>query len=91
MNKKLVVLSLLLSLTAVSHAQVQAQPKYSDWAPIVHLPAPINSEFDDHAAIPAKGQKRCTSRRTVLVPSAGSGEHLGLHSQDPEFAVAEAV
>ena len=72
MNKRLIVLFLLLSITAVSHAQTRRGQKYSDWAPIVHLPAPINSEFDDHAAILSKDEKTMyfTSNRTGSV--AGS-------------------
>lgn len=72
MNKIVVVLFLLLSITALSHAQVRRGQKYSDWAPIVHLPPPINSEFDDHAAILSKDEKTMyfTSNRTGSV--AGS-------------------
>jgi hypothetical protein len=74
MIKRLIVLLLLLSITAVSHAQVRSgpPPKYSDWAPVVHLPAPINSEFDDHAAILSKDEKTMyfTSNRTGSI--AGS-------------------
>jgi hypothetical protein len=72
MNNRLIVLFLLFSITAVSHAQVRRGQKYSDWAPIVHLPAPINSQFDDHAAILSKDEKTMyfTSNRTGSV--AGS-------------------
>ena len=72
MNKKIAVLFVLLSVTAASHAQVRRGQKYSEWAPIVHLPAPINSQFDDHAAILSKDEKTMyfTSNRTGSV--AGS-------------------
>ena len=48
-------LTLLLIFTIVSstvvHGQLRRGQRYSDWEPIVHVPPPINSEFDDHAAI----------------------------------------
>ena len=72
MNKRLTVLFLLLSITAASNGQERRGQKYSDWSPVVHLPAPINSEFDDHAAIMSKDEKTLyfTSNRTGSV--AGS-------------------
>jgi hypothetical protein len=58
-NKKtlLVVVVLILSQTILSHAQLQRGQRFSDWAPVVHLPPPINTEFDDHAAILSKDEK----------------------------------
>jgi len=48
----------LLSIAAVSAVQSQSRsPKFSDWAPVVHLPPPINSEFDDQAAVMSKDEK----------------------------------
>ncbi|MCA1589505.1 MAG: hypothetical protein LC734_03775, partial [Acidobacteria bacterium] len=64
-----VVVSFLL-FAAVSNAQSRAGgPKFSDWAPVEHLPPPINSEFDDHAAILSKDEKTMyfTSNRTGSV------------------------
>jgi len=56
-------------LVFASHAQVRRGQEYSDWEPIVHLPPPINSEFDDHAAILSKDEKTMyfTSNRTGSV------------------------
>ncbi|MDI1241659.1 MAG: hypothetical protein PSX80_07035 [bacterium] len=50
-------------------SQVRSGQEYSDWEPIVHLPPPINSEFDDHAAILSKDEKTMyfTSNRTGSV------------------------
>ena len=59
MNKKLLlaIVSVVLSLTAVSSARSQPDLRFSDWAPAVHLPPPINTEYDDHAAILSKDEK----------------------------------
>ncbi|MGI8813678.1 MAG: hypothetical protein ACR2IH_14275, partial [Pyrinomonadaceae bacterium] len=68
-NSTLVVSLLLLSIAAVVNAPAQRAPKFSDWAPVVHLPPPINSEFDDQAAILSKDEKTLyfTSNRTGSV------------------------
>ncbi|MEP7213038.1 MAG: hypothetical protein ABI791_08190 [Acidobacteriota bacterium] len=59
MTKKptLLVSLLLLSIAVVSVAQAQRSPKFSDWDQAVHLPPPINSEFDDQAPILSKDEK----------------------------------
>lgn len=74
MNIRLTVLAVLvlISTSIASYGQERRGQKYSDWSPVVHLPAPINSEFDDHAAILSKDEKTMyfTSNRTGSV--AGS-------------------
>lgn len=71
MNKKLTGFAALalLFVSVVTHAQIRAGREFSDWEPIVHLPAPINSEFDDHAAILSKDELTMyfTSNRTGSV------------------------
>jgi len=61
-----VFLVLVLLLTAISNGQVQTGQQFTDWGPVVHLPSPINSKFDDHAAILSKDEKTLyfTSNRT---------------------------
>ena len=46
---------LLLSIASVS--DVQSQREFSNWAPVVHLPPPINSEFNDQAPILSKDER----------------------------------
>ncbi len=74
MNIRLTLLAVLvlISISIASYGQERRGQKYSDWSPVVHLPAPINSEFDDHAAIMSKDEKTMyfTSNRTGSV--AGS-------------------
>lgn len=71
MNKNLMLLVVFVTfaMTAESYAQVRKGQRYSDWSPVVHLPPPINSEFDDHAAILSKDEKTMyfTSNRTGSV------------------------
>ncbi|MEO8574744.1 MAG: hypothetical protein ABI481_12305 [Pyrinomonadaceae bacterium] len=64
-----IVTSALLFLTVASQAQVRKGQRFTDWESIVHLPPPINSEFDDHAAILSKDEKTMyfTSNRTGSV------------------------
>lgn len=60
MNRKsaYIVALLALSIAAVSNAQSQrGGPRFSDWAQVVALPPPINSEFDDQAAVLSKDEK----------------------------------
>lgn len=53
-----IVTSFLLAIAAVSTVCPQRTgPKFSDWAPLVRLPAPINSVFDDQAAVLSKDEK----------------------------------
>jgi hypothetical protein len=77
MNIRLTVLAVLvlISISIASYGQERRGQKYSDWSPVVHLPAPINSEFDDHAAILSKDEKTMyfTSNRTG---SVGSSEDI---------------
>ena len=44
-------------LSTVGHGQLRGGQKFSDWEPIVHLPPPINTEFDDHGAVLTKDEK----------------------------------
>src|SRR5687768_10003968 len=48
---RLSILFCVLFAVVASTAQVRQSHKFSDWEPIVHLPPPVNSEYDDHAAI----------------------------------------
>ncbi|HEX6123986.1 MAG TPA: hypothetical protein VFZ23_01310 [Pyrinomonadaceae bacterium] len=63
------ILVFTLLLSVVAYGQLRRGQRYTDWAPIVHLPPPINSEFDDHAAILSKDEKTMyfTSNRTGSV------------------------
>lgn len=67
MNKNILLLVgfVIFGITA-AYSQVQRGQKFSEWSPVVHLPAPINSEFDDHAAILSKDERTMyfTSNRT---------------------------
>src|SRR5829696_506096 len=69
-RKSVYVTALFLALSvaaAVSNVRAQrGNPKFSDWAPVVHLPPPINSEFDDQAPVMSKDEKTLflTSNRT---------------------------
>jgi hypothetical protein len=48
----------VLSSVAISSAYSQpGGPKYSEWAPVTHLPQPINSEYEDQAAVLSKDEK----------------------------------
>ena len=71
MNIRLTILAVLvlISISIASYGQERRGQKYSDWSPVVHLPAPINSEFEDHAAIMSKDEKTMyfTSNRTGSV------------------------
>ena len=60
MNRKFTrfVASLAISVAAVSSVWAhKGGPKFSDWEPVVHLPAPINSIYDDQAAVLSKDEK----------------------------------
>src|SRR5688572_20402263 len=53
-----IVALLALTITAVSNAHSQrGGPRFSDWEPVVHLPPPINSEFNDQAPVLSKDEK----------------------------------
>ncbi len=43
--------SLLFSIAVVSSAWAQGGAEFSDWAPLTRLPAPINTAYDDQAAV----------------------------------------
>ena len=64
-----VLVFVLLLSAAVTNAQLRRGQRFSDWSPVVHLPPPVNSEFDDHAAILSKDEKAIyfTSNRTGSV------------------------
>jgi hypothetical protein len=64
-----VLIFALLLLTATSEAQVRKGQRFTNWEPVVHLPAPINSEFDDHAPVLSKDEKTLyfSSNRTGSV------------------------
>ncbi|HEX6123983.1 MAG TPA: hypothetical protein VFZ23_01295 [Pyrinomonadaceae bacterium] len=52
-----IVTSLLLAIAAVSNVWSQRSvSKFSDWGPLAHLPPPINSEYDDQAAVLTKDE-----------------------------------
>lgn len=50
-TSRITICLLILSSPMILSGQVSESRMYSDWGPIIHLPPPINSEFDDHAAI----------------------------------------
>ena len=52
-----IFISLLISIAFISTANSQRPPKFSDWAPVTHLPPPINSPFDDQAPVLSKDEK----------------------------------
>lgn len=56
MKLKLVLSVLLLSITIAGNLQAQKRPALSDWTPVVDLPQPINSEYDDQAAVLSKDE-----------------------------------
>src|SRR6187402_3623321 len=56
-RKFVVVLALLLVASSNVCAQIHRGPKFSDWAPVTHLPPPINSAFDDQAPVLSKDEK----------------------------------
>ena len=55
--KSAVLLFLAVMLVYPTDAQVRRGQEYTDWSPLVHLPAPINYEWDDHAAVLSKDEK----------------------------------
>lgn len=60
MNWKSAYIVALLVLSIATVANVHSQrggPKFSEWAPVVHLPPPINTEYDDQAAVLSKDEK----------------------------------
>src|SRR5690349_16653781 len=79
MERKSVQLAIFFALliTASSNvfAQLRGGPKFSDWAPVTSLPAPINSAFDDQAPVLSKDEKTLffTSNRPG---SLGSSEDI---------------
>lgn len=66
---KIIVFLWLVAITIITNGQTQKHPKFSDWAPVKHLSPPINSEFDDQAAILSNDEKTLyfTSNRTGSV------------------------
>ena len=79
MNNRLIVLFLLFSITAVSHAQVRRGQKYSDWASIVHFPAVVTSfvfsscDFVDRSVCPEK--QRTVHEITRTNTNQNTSEH----------------
>ncbi len=59
MKIKLFIIVAFLTLAACvpSYAQVRPKQKLWDWSSVVRLPAPINSEFDDQAAVLTKDER----------------------------------
>ena len=50
----------LLAITILTVSSVYSQrgrPKFSKWEAVVHLPPPINSEYDDQAAVLSRDEK----------------------------------
>lgn len=56
LNLSIILASLLLCVVCISTANSQRLPKFSDWAPVEHLPPPINSVYDDQAAVLSKDE-----------------------------------
>jgi hypothetical protein len=52
-----VVVLLVLSVAAVNAQSQRSGPQFSEWARLVQLPAPINSVYDDQAAVLSKDEK----------------------------------
>jgi Tol biopolymer transport system component len=52
-----ILISLLISITCVMNANSQRGSKFSDWTQVTPLPPPINSEYDDQAAVLSKDEK----------------------------------
>lgn len=52
-----ILISLLILIGCISAANSQRASKFSDWAPVTHLPPPINSEYDDQAAVVSKDER----------------------------------
>ena len=59
----------MVSFTLGADSQVRQGPAFSDWTAAQHLPPPINSRFDDQAAVLSKDEKTLyfTSNRTGSV------------------------
>ena len=59
MDRKLVyvVVLLVLSIAATNAQSQRSGPQFSEWARLVQLPAPINSVYDDQAAVLSKDEK----------------------------------
>lgn len=53
MNMRLIPTAVftIFLFTVVFNAQIRNGREYSDWSPVVRLPPPINSEYDDQAAV----------------------------------------
>ena len=59
MNRKFAhfLLWFALSITVASAQSARSGPKFSEWGDLVYLPPPINSEFDDQAAVFSKDER----------------------------------
>lgn len=57
MKKSLALIAVLVLFAVSGASQVQRAKRFSDWKPIIHLPPPINSDFDDHAAILSRDER----------------------------------
>ena len=55
-SKPIFLAVLILSLAAINVSS-QHTSRFSDWGPLTHLPPPINSEFDDQAAVLSRDGK----------------------------------
>jgi hypothetical protein len=79
MDRKFVNVAVVMALLVVASSNVYSlrlgSPKFSDWAPVVHLPPPINSAFDDQAPVLSRDEKTLffTSNRPG---SLGSSEDI---------------
>ena len=51
-----VVVLLALSIAAANGQSQRSGPQFSEWARLAHLPAPINSVYDDQAAVLSKDE-----------------------------------
>lgn len=57
MRKSLAFIAVFILFSGTAVSQVRRAQRFSDWKPIIHLPAPINSAYDDHAAILSKDER----------------------------------
>ncbi len=61
MNRKSTYIVALLVVSVVAVSNIWSQrggPKFSDWSPVVHLQAPVNSEFSDQAPVLSRDEKK---------------------------------
>lgn len=83
MNRKsthiVALLVVLIAATSIGWSQ-RGVPRFSDWSPVVHLPAPVNSEFSDQAPVLSRDEKKLyfTSDRE---PGGFGGEDIWISTR----------